>query len=75
MISDLHELELRDWNLQYEKYNRVQKMRENVVNNIIDIEKVRLNNMKEITIAKLKYKAKSKDKKVVNNYNSYTKKK
>lgn len=71
----LQELELRDWNLQYEKYNRVQKMREDVVNNIIDIEKVRLNNMKEITIAKLKYKAKSKDKKVVNNYNSYTKKK
>ena len=71
----LQELELRDWNLQYEKYNRVQKMRENVVNHMIDIEEVRLNNMKEITIAKLKYKAKSKGKKVVNNYNSYTKKK
>jgi hypothetical protein len=71
----LQELELRDWNLQYEKYNRVQKMRENVVNHMIDIEEVRLNNMKEITIAKLKYKAKSKGKKVVNNYNSYSKKK
>ena len=71
----LQELELRDWNLQYEKYNRVQKMRENVVNHMIDIEEVRLNNIKEITIAKLKYKAKSKGKKVVNNYNSYNKKK
>ena len=69
----LQDLELRDWNLQYEKYNRVQKMREDVVNHIIDVEEVRLNNMKEITIAKLKYKAKGK--KVVNNYNSYTKQK
>ena len=48
-------------------------MREDVVNHIIDVEEVRLNNMKEITIAKLKYKAKGK--KVVNNYNSYTKQK
>jgi len=33
----LQALELREWELQYEKYNRVQKMREDVVKHAIDV--------------------------------------
>ncbi len=35
--SRLQHLELREWELQYEKYNRDQKMREDIVSHAIDI--------------------------------------
>tara|TARA_B100001142_G_scaffold148808_2_gene149718 strand:+ start:4238 stop:5539 length:1302 start_codon:yes stop_codon:yes gene_type:complete len=119
--SRLQHLELRDWELQYEKYNRDQKMREDVVKHAIDVsdrntsmresdqqhrqdmertqaendnklanremdykegrgadlEEAKLNNIKEIAIAKWKYKAKKAkaDGKKTVNYNYYTKKK